>query len=162
MIKKIEFVQKFPIFVLTLHSLDPGNRIAISIGELVNQYHKLNDIEQTFRILKSDLYIHPTVHRKYNRNIAHIYIAILAYFGIQLTRMRLKAEGVDVSWGTIQIALRSWLRGDVLIKKMDQKQIKLSMDARAKGLQEGIRQIMGMSDSRNLVCENMTVLQKCS
>ena len=139
-----------------------SNRMAIALEELVTQYHKLNDIEQTFRVLKSDLHLRPIFHRKDCRIIAHIYIAILAYFGVQLIRTRLKAEGVDASWGTIQIALRNWVRGDVLLKKTDQKQIKLSMDAKAKGLHEEIRRIMGMSGSRNLVRENMTVPQKCS
>lgn len=36
------------------------------------------------------------------------------------------------------------------------------MDAKAKGLHEVIRRVMGMLGSRSLVCENVTVPQKCS
>ena len=45
-------------------------------------------------------------------------------------------EGIDACWGMPQIALRKWVRGDIPLKKTDQKRLNCFWMPRAKGLHE--------------------------
>ena len=127
------------------------NRDDLTLEGIVRQYHSLNDIEQTFRAFKSDLRLRPIYHRKDCRIEAHIFITVLSYFAVHLIRIRLKEGGIDASWKTLQQELRRWQRGDVLLKKTRAKKIRLSMDAKPRGLHAEIGKIMGLSHDRNLV-----------
>jgi len=46
--------------------------------EIVKEYKSLQEIEKDFRILKSELNLHPIEHSRDDRCIAHIYICVLA------------------------------------------------------------------------------------
>ena len=127
------------------------NRDDLTLEGIVRQYHSLNDIEQTFRAFKSDLRLRPIYHRKDCRIEAHIFITVLSYFAVHLIRTRLKEGGIDASWKTLQQELRRWQRGDVFLKKTRAKKIRLSMDAKPRGLHAEVGKIMGLSHDRNLV-----------
>lgn len=65
--------------------------------EMVQRYRALADIEQGFRVLKSDLEIAPVYHRLPERIRAHALICFLALVLYRVMRMRLQASGQALS-----------------------------------------------------------------
>jgi len=76
-------------------SLNNENRI------LWDSYNTIRDIEQTFRILKSDLDMRPIFHQKDENTMAHLHLAILAYWVVNTLRHQLKKEGISCQWNEI-------------------------------------------------------------
>jgi transposase len=66
-------------------------------AETVARYKSLADIEQGFRVLKSDIEIAPVHHRLPERIRAHAMICFLALVLNRVMRMRLKAKGHSAS-----------------------------------------------------------------
>jgi hypothetical protein len=76
-------------------SLNNENRI------LWDSYNTIRDIEQTFCILKSDLDMRPIFHQKDENTMAHLHLAILAYWVVNTIRYQLKKEGITCQWNEI-------------------------------------------------------------
>lgn len=68
-----------------------------SAPEIVTRYKALADIEQGFRVLKSEIEIAPVYHRLPDRIRAHALICFLALVLYRVLRMRLKARGQAIS-----------------------------------------------------------------
>jgi transposase len=66
-------------------------------AETVARYKSLADIEQGFRVLKSDIEIAPVHHRLPERIRAHAMICFLALVLYRVMRMRLRAKGHSAS-----------------------------------------------------------------
>ena len=77
---------------------------------VLRTYWTLTEVESTFRELKSTLGLRPIWHRLDRRISGHLFIAVLAYHGVHLIRMRLKARGVHLSWASIRNRLANWVR----------------------------------------------------
>ena len=65
--------------------------------EVVECYHHLWQIEQAFRISKTDLRIRPVFHRLQKRIEAHICIAFVAYAIFKELERLLREEKTDLS-----------------------------------------------------------------
>ena len=96
------------------------------LERIVNTCWQLTDIEDTFRMLKSDLGC--IYHRKEERIDGHMFVSTLAYHGAELMRTKLKEFKVHDNWGTLQQELLNWHRitttftektGDILINRQD-------------------------------------------
>ena len=64
-------------------------------------YRTIGEIENTFRILKSDLNMRPNFHSKPENIEAHLNLAVLAYFIVSFIRYKLKSKGLRHCWQEI-------------------------------------------------------------
>jgi len=64
-------------------------------------YRTIGEIENTFRILKSDLNMRPIYHRKAENIEAHLNLAVLSYFIVSFIRYKLKSKGIQYCWSEI-------------------------------------------------------------
>jgi len=76
-------------------SLDDENRI------LWDSYNTIRDIEYTFRVLKTDLDMRPVFHKTDDSTMAHLHLAILAYWVVNTIRHQLKDAGIKHQWSEI-------------------------------------------------------------
>lgn len=66
-----------------------------------NIYNTIREIESSFRCLKTDLDMRPVYHKKDESTIAHLHLAILAYWLVSTIRYQLKQTGISCSWKEI-------------------------------------------------------------
>jgi len=64
-------------------------------------YNTIREIEATFKVLKSDLELRPIYHQKDENTMAHLYLAMLAYWLVNTVRYQLKKEGIHSGWREI-------------------------------------------------------------
>jgi hypothetical protein len=76
-------------------SLNDTNRI------LWDSYNTIRDIEYTMRVLKTDLDLRPIFHQKDESTMAHLHLAILAYWIVNTIRYQLKQVGIKHQWNEI-------------------------------------------------------------
>jgi transposase len=75
------------------------SNIAIdSMQQIWDYYNTIRDIESVFRCLKTDLDLRPVYHKNDDAMLAHIHLALLAYWLVNTIRHQLKAKGVKHSW----------------------------------------------------------------
>jgi hypothetical protein len=70
-------------------SLKDENRI------LWDSYNIIREVESTIRILKTDLDLRPIFHHKDESTMAHLHLALLAYWVVNTIRYQLKKEGIN-------------------------------------------------------------------
>ena len=139
------------------HTTGAGTKIlrtsqkAWSIEQVVRQYHQLNDIEQTFRSLKSNLGLRPIYHQKDIRIEAHIFISILAYYAVHLIRTQLKKEGIHSDWNTLKDVLNTWKRGSVRLYQNKDIQHTYRMDEDIEGVPSEIASILKLPLEDNFI-----------
>ena len=100
------------------------------VEELVGKYHQLGDIERTFRSLKSELGLRPIYHQKDDRIEAHLFLSVLAYYGVHVIRTKLKEARIDDSWDTIRSELCTWMRQTSELPKTEQQSIMIEKETR--------------------------------
>ncbi|MEO8787258.1 MAG: IS1634 family transposase [Chitinophagaceae bacterium] len=66
-----------------------------------NIYNTIREIESSFRCLKTDLDLRPVYHQNDDSTMAHLHLAILAYWLVNTMRYQLKAGGINHSWSEI-------------------------------------------------------------
>lgn len=64
-------------------------------------YNTIREIENTFRILKTDLDLRPVFHQKDNASLAHLHLGLLAYWLVNTVRFQLKKDEISSSWREI-------------------------------------------------------------
>ena len=122
-----------------------------SIEQIVKQYHQLNDIEQTFRSLKSNLGLRPIYHQKDIRIEAHIFISIIAYYAVHLIRTQLKKEGIHSDWHTLKDVLNTWKRGSVRLYQNKDTHHTYRMDQDIEGIPSEIASILKLPLEDNFI-----------
>lgn len=79
-------------------------RTSMNMDEHPNVWHIYNiirEIENTFRVLKSDLDLRPIYHKNDESTKAHLHLGILAYWLVNTIRCKLKAKGINWGWQEI-------------------------------------------------------------
>jgi hypothetical protein len=76
-------------------SLDDNNRI------LWDSYNVIREIEYTMRVLKTDLDMRPVFHKKDDSTMAHLHLALLAYWVVNTIRFQLKKVDINPQWNEI-------------------------------------------------------------
>jgi hypothetical protein len=61
-------------------------------------YNIIREIEYTFRVLKTDLGLRPVYHKTDDAAMAHLHLAILAYWLVATIRYQLKQKGYKHEW----------------------------------------------------------------
>lgn len=78
------------------------NETAWDEAGLWHTYTMLTDLEAVFRSLKSELGLRPVFHSKEERAEGHLFITVLAYQAVQAIRLRLKKQGIALSWTSLR------------------------------------------------------------
>ena len=86
------------------------NKTALGNKEIWDIYRMLNDIEEAFRTLKTDLGLRPIYHQTTDRVSGHIFISVLAYHILHTIRYQLMQRGINDSWQTIMFKLNNHYR----------------------------------------------------
>jgi len=95
--EKVEDVKKFHGKYVLLTSLDGNDEVNVW-----KFYNVIRTVENTFRILKTDLDIRPVYHKTDEGVKAHLNLAVLAYWIVSVTQYRLKIKGYEnVRWDEI-------------------------------------------------------------
>jgi hypothetical protein len=85
-----------------------SNRQDLDDAELWSLYMMLNQVEDAFRSLKSELGLRPVYHRLDRRLEGHLFISVLAYHLLAVIQRRLRAKGVVPTAG--RPSARIWRR----------------------------------------------------
>jgi hypothetical protein len=64
-------------------------------------YNIIREVEDTFRVLKTDLDLRPIYHQKDENTMAHLHLGLLAYWLVNTVRHQLKKEGIRSRWPEI-------------------------------------------------------------
>ncbi len=87
-----------------------SNRQDLDDAELWSLYMMLNQVEDAFRSLKSELGLRPVFHRLDRRLAGHLFITVLAYHLLAVIQRRLRAKGLSYRWQTIRARLATQMR----------------------------------------------------
>ena len=98
----------------------------------------LNDIENAFRTLKTDLGLRPIYHQTTDRISGHIFISVLAYHILHTVRYQLMKHGINDNWRTITSKLSTHYRITNSLQRKDNTPIHIRKSTRANPAQLAI------------------------
>ena len=101
-----------------------------SVEDTVRTYWRLTELEATFRSLKSELGLRPIWHQLSKRIEGHLFIAVLALYGVNVIRTRLAAHGIHYSWTTLRHKLGRWQRATTSMTTVGGSRIEVRCDIR--------------------------------
>jgi len=107
-------------------------------------YLTLTDLEAVFRSLKSELGLRPIYHHKPIRAEGHLFITVLAYQLVQVTRLRLRAQGITESWTTLRRVLEGQQRITATFRRADGRTLHVRKATRAEPAQQTIYDALGI------------------
>lgn len=87
-----------------------SSRQDLSGQELWSLYMMLNQVEEAFRALKSELGLRPVYHRLDRRLEGHLFITVLAYHLLAAIQRRLRCKGLSHRWQTLRTRLATQMR----------------------------------------------------
>ena len=87
-----------------------SSRTDLDEKELWSLYMMLTQIEESFRVLKSELGLRPVRHHKDPRMEGHLFISILAYHLLACVLRELRQKGISYRWETIRNKLSTQTR----------------------------------------------------
>jgi len=76
-------------------------------------YNIVRMVEETFKVLKSDLDVRPIYHKTDEASKAHLNLAVLAYWIVSVTKYELKLKDIDVRWSEILRVMSTQIRASV-------------------------------------------------
>lgn len=79
-------------------------------------YNIVRIVEETFKVLKSDLDVRPIYHKTDDASKAHLNLAVLAYWIVSVTKYKLKLKDIDVRWSEILRVMSTQIRASVSMK----------------------------------------------
>ena len=106
------------------------NHTEWSVEETVRTYWRLTELEATFQSLKSELGLRPVWHQLSKRIEGHLFIAVLALYGVNVIRTRLAAHGINHKWATLRTKLGRWQRTTIAATTTDGSRIEVRRDVR--------------------------------
>lgn len=86
------------------------SRTELTEAEIWRLYITLNNVEDAFRSLKTDLNMRPIHHQKSDRSDAHLFITVLAYHLLNSIRYELCRKGIRIRWHLIREFMRTHTR----------------------------------------------------
>ena len=107
------------------------NQTKLSNKQIWNTYRMLNDIEEAFRTLKTDLGLRPIYHQTTTRISGHIFISVLAYHILHSVRYQLKQNNINDSWSTIMLKLSVHYRITNTLQRKNNTPIHIRKSTRA-------------------------------
>ena len=107
------------------------NQTQLNNKEIWDTYRMLNDIEDAFRALKTDLGLRPVYHQKTDRISGHIFISVLAYHLLHTIRYQLMHQEINDCWKTIMFKLSTHYRVTNSLQRKDDKTIHIRKSTKA-------------------------------
>ena len=98
----------------------------------------LNDIEDAFRALKTDLGLRPIYHQTTDRISRHIFISVLAYHILHTVRYQLMKHDINDNWQTIASKLSTHYRITNSLQQKDELPIHIRKSTRTNSTQLAI------------------------
>ena len=114
------------------------NQTQLNNKEIWDTYRMLNDIEDAFRALKTDLGLRPIYHQTTDRISGHIFISVLAYHILHTVRYQLMKHGINDNWQTITSKLSTHYRITNSLQRKDNTPIHIRKSTRANPTQLAI------------------------
>jgi len=111
---------------------------------LWHTYVMLTDLEAVFRSLKSELGLRPVFHQKTDRVSAHLFVTVLAYHLVHTLRVKLKSQGIDLSWERLRALLASQVRVTTTLRLRDGRQAYLRKATQPEPETRAIYQALGL------------------
>lgn len=118
---------------------------ALGVQQIWDIYTMLTDIEDAFRCMKSELGLRPIYHQKGSRCDGHIFITVIAYHLMHTIRFKLRQKGVRFCWKTIRRQLSTHVRVTTIMKRKDNKVIRIRKSSRIEPAHEVIYDALGLS-----------------
>lgn len=120
-------------------------------ARLWQTYTLLTDIEAVFRALKSELGLRPIYHRAPRRAEGHLFITVIAYQLVQVTRRRLAAHGDEscrtASWTTLRRTLGARQRVTATVRRKDGRTVHVRKATRPEPKQQAILDALAIRES---------------
>lgn len=88
-------------------------------------YNVIREIENTFRILKTDLDLRPVYHKTDNASMAHLHLGLLAYWLVSTIRYQLKQKGSHSGWREITRVMNTQKCVTTSIKNIDNQVVSI-------------------------------------
>ena len=123
------------------------NQTQLNNEEIWNTYRMLNDIEDAFRTLKTDLGLRPIYHQTTDRISGHIFISVLAYHILHTIRYQLMKHSINDNWQTITSKLSTHYRITNSLQRKDDTPIHIRKSTRANPTQLAIYNACSVSSS---------------
>lgn len=79
-------------------------------------YNIVRTVEETFKLLKSDLDVRPVYYKTDEAAKAHLNLAVLAYWIVSVTKYKLKMKDINVRWSEILRVMSTQVRASVSMK----------------------------------------------
>lgn len=123
------------------------NQTQLNNKEIWDTYRMLNDIEDAFRTLKTDLGLRPIYHQTTDRISGHIFISVLAYHILHTVRYQLMKHGINDNWRTITSKLSTHYRITNSLQRKDNTPIHIRKSTRANPTQLAIYNACNVSSA---------------
>jgi len=123
------------------------NQTQLNNEEIWNTYRMLNDIEDAFRALKTDLGLRPIYHQTTDRISGHIFISVLAYHILHTIRYQLMKHSINDNWQTITSKLSTHYRITNSLQRKDDTPIHIRKSTRANPVQLAIYNACNISST---------------
>lgn len=123
------------------------NQTQLNNQEIWNTYRMLNEVEDAFRALKTDLGLRPVYHQKTDRISGHIFISVLAYHILHSIRYQLMKHGINDCWHTIMFKLSTHFIITNSLQRKNDKPIHIRKSMRANPEQLAIYKACGVASS---------------
>ena len=123
------------------------NQTQLNNKEIWDTYRMLNDIEDAFRTLKTDLGLRPIYHQTTDRISGHIFISVLAYHILHTVRYQLMKHGINDNWRTITSKLSTHYRITNSLQRKDNTPIHIRKSTRANPAQLAIYSACNLSST---------------
>ncbi len=123
------------------------NQTQLNNKEIWNTYRMLNDIEDAFRTLKTDLGLRPIYHQTTDRISGHILISVLAYHILHTIRYQLMKHSINDNWQTITSKLSTHYRITNSLQRKDNTPIHIRKSTRANPVQLAIYNACNVSST---------------
>jgi transposase len=108
-------------------------------------YTMLTDLEAVIRSLKSELGLRPVFHHQVDRVDGHLFITVLAYQFVQITRRQLKHQGIPDRWSTLRDTLAGQCRVTATFRRADGRVLHVRKATRAEPAQRAIYQALSLN-----------------
>lgn len=99
------------------------NHRLMSSDDILGSYLQLQEVERSFRVVKSLLKLRPIFHWRQRRVEAHIFIVFLAFLVAKVLQLKLQAAGLDLSiahaldqLGQLKAVEQTWDDRNIVVK----------------------------------------------
>lgn len=120
-----------------------SSHITWGVKTIAKTYWRLTEIENTFRVMKSDLGLRPLYHSRDDRIVTHMMMTVLAYHVAHFVRTRLKQQDLHHSWDTIRQELNQIKRVTTVLPMSPTRLLVLKVDQKLSPLSERIFHAVG-------------------